>query len=133
MKFEKAYELEYEFETSDGELKTYNYEIEPEEIEKLGINPDEYDQGENYNILLVHFEDRAYEAFKGWDEQKDWVDCECVAKAMKEVLGDPYFNCEICEQMYPRYMESDREPNVCCQCVPNYEPEEQRTTHDEIV
>ena len=61
------YTLEYEFEDSDGQLREYDYELEPEEIEALGINPDEYDCGENYNILLGHFEEKEEEKFKEWD------------------------------------------------------------------
>lgn len=127
----ERYTLEYEFEDREGNTKEYEYELEPEQIEALGIDPEEYDCGENYNILLGHFEAKAEKTFKEWDEQKESIDCECMARVMKEVLGDPYFTCEICGLLTPRYCEG-ADPNTCYRC--NLErPEEETPTHNEIV
>lgn len=129
------YTLEYEFEDSDGQLREYDYELEPEEIEALGINPDEYDVGENYNILLGHFEAKAEEAFREWDEQKDSIDCEVMAQVERELGYDPihfYFTCEICGLLIPRYCEGAT-PTTCCHCNPERPEEEETPTHNEIV
>ena len=74
--------LEYRFEDDyanehDYEFYANDYE---DEIIALGIKPEEYDYGNNYNRLWEYFYDRAYETFIEYERNKDYLDVTCVPK-----------------------------------------------------